>query len=75
MVVTIIRTTSTPFRSDLDTLDDIMSPEEAGTLWGCTGDHVRHLCQDGAILAKKIGKQWVVQRSQPNPLQRKRLEC
>ena len=53
-----------------NTLDDIMSPEEAGTLWGCTGDHVRHLCQDGVILAKKIGKQWVVQKSQANPLKK-----
>ena len=57
----------------MHTLDDIMSPEEAGILWGCTGDHVRHLCQDGAILAKKIGKQWVVQKSQPNPLQRHKV--
>lgn len=54
----------------MDILDEIMGVEEAGKAWGLSPDHVKRLCRDGVVKAKKIGNTWVIDRNQPNPKKR-----
>lgn len=52
-------------------LDKIMTAEEAALLWDLSASHVKHLCQDGKLVAKKFGKTWMLTKDQPNPKTRK----
>ncbi len=56
----------------MNVLDHIMGVEEAGERWGLSSDHVKLLCREGKVEAKKIGKTWVLVKDQPNPKQRER---
>lgn len=51
-------------------LDQIVGVQEAAEMWGLSPDHVKKLCRDGEVAAKKIGKTWVVMKGQDNPKQR-----
>lgn len=53
-------------------LENIMGVEEAAELWGLSPGYVKNLCADGKIKAKKIGKTWVIDKTQDNPSQTKR---
>lgn len=48
-------------------LDYIMGVEEAGEIWGLSPGYIKNLCAAGKIKAKKIGKTWVIDKTQPNP--------
>lgn len=48
-------------------LDQIMGVQEAGELWGISHHHVKRLCRDGDVVAKRIGNSWVIDKNQPNP--------
>ncbi|KAA0782577.1 hypothetical protein [Bacillus sp. BB56-3] len=48
-------------------LEHIMGVKEAGEMWGLSADRVKGLCQSGAVIAKKIGNSWVLDKNQPNP--------
>lgn len=48
-------------------LELIMGADEAAKEWGLSPSHVKDLARDGKILAKKIGKTWVIDKEQPNP--------
>lgn len=50
-----------------DPLDEIMGTDEAAKLWGLSAVRVKHLCSQGKVKAKKIGKTWVIDRQQENP--------
>lgn len=52
-------------------LDQIISVQEASKLWGLSPDHVKLLCRNGEVEAKKIGNSWAVLKDQENPKQRK----
>lgn len=66
-----------------DTLNNIMSSEEAAKLWGLAPSYVKDLCnksekamnegriQDVIIKCKKIGRVWVIDKDTPNPAARK----
>ncbi|MDN4609106.1 helix-turn-helix domain-containing protein [Sporosarcina highlanderae] len=56
----------------MNVLDQIISVQEAAELWGLSPDHVKRLCRDGDIIAKKVGNSWVVLKDQDNPKQRER---
>lgn len=51
----------------MNVLDQIMGVQEAGELWGLSPDRVKGLCQNGEVLAKKVGNSWVLDKNQPNP--------
>jgi len=53
-------------------LDQIISVQEAADTWGLSPDHVKKLCRDGDVKAKKIGNSWAVLKNQENPKQRGR---
>lgn len=55
-------------------LDKIVEVKEAAEMWGLSPDHVKKLCRDGDVKAKKIGNSWAVLKDQPNPKQRKKNE-
>jgi hypothetical protein len=45
----------------------VMGTEEAACLWGLSQSWIKQLCQDGKLEARLIGKQWILNRNQPNP--------
>lgn len=52
----------------LHDINNKMSIKEATELWGYkTTSHVRQLCADGKIKAVKMGRDWWIDRDQPNP--------
>jgi hypothetical protein len=48
-------------------LEKIMGADEASTLWGLSPSYIKDLCAHGKIKCKKIGKTWVIDKTQPNP--------
>ncbi|WP_142300879.1 helix-turn-helix domain-containing protein [Shouchella clausii] len=54
--------------------DRFVSAEQAAKVWGVSAGHVKNLCRDGKIAAKKIGKTWVIDINQPNPSKNKNEE-
>lgn len=48
-------------------LNHLISVEEASKIWGLSPGYVKKLCAEGQIVAKKIGKTWVVYRDQKKP--------
>lgn len=58
---------------DVTELEHLISVDEAARMWGITPQHVRRLCESGDIRAKKVGRQWIIDKRQENPtLHRKR---
>ena len=57
-----------------DVLDKIMGTEEASLLWGLSEGYIKNLCAEGKIECKKIGKTWVIDKTQPNPSKVRNLE-
>ncbi|MGH0448511.1 helix-turn-helix domain-containing protein [Bacillus mycoides] len=51
-------------------LDMVMGVEEASEQWGLSSGYIKNLCAEGKILCKKIGKTWVIDKSQPSPNQK-----
>lgn len=51
----------------MSALDEIMGVVEASEKWGLSADHIKKLCRDGKVTAKKIGKTWILIKDQPNP--------
>jgi hypothetical protein len=51
-------------------LSQLMTTEEASTLWGMHQDHIKRLCSSGQVIARKRGKTWMLLREQPNPKKR-----
>jgi hypothetical protein len=48
-------------------LDNIIGVDEASKLWGLSPGTIKNYCASGKIIAKKIGKTWVILKEQPNP--------
>ncbi|WP_405168534.1 hypothetical protein [Paenibacillus sp. FSL H3-0286] len=58
-------------RQQLDTIiSQIMTTEEASTIWGLSQDRIKVLCSLGQVIAVKRGKTWLLLREQPNPKQK-----
>jgi ribosomal protein L36 len=51
----------------MNPLDQIMGVQEAATMWNLSPDHVKRLCRDGKVIARNIGKTWIILKDQPNP--------
>lgn len=59
-----------PFYVQQHALDGIMSVEEAAELWGLAPGTVKNYCLSGKVLARKIGRDWAIEKNQPNPRQK-----
>ncbi|WGT38110.1 hypothetical protein QH639_20140 [Lysinibacillus sp. 1 U-2021] len=51
----------------MNILDNIIDSKEAAELWDLSQSHVKLLCNQGLIKAKKIGNSWAIDATQPNP--------
>jgi hypothetical protein len=51
----------------MNILDEIVGVEEASRLWHLSPGHIKNLCAQGKIKAKKIGKTWVLLKNQDHP--------
>lgn len=52
-------------------LDQIMGVKDAAKLWGMSADHIKRLCREKKLIARNIGKTWILIKDQPNPRTRK----
>lgn len=59
-----------PFHAQQHALDGIMSVEEAAEQWGLAPGTVKNYCLSGKVLARKIGRDWAIEKNQPNPRQK-----
>lgn len=60
-------------RQQLDLImSQLMTTEEASTLWDLSQDHIKRLCGSGEVIASKRGKTWLILKDQENPKQRDR---
>lgn len=57
-------------RLKMNLLEQIMGTEEAAKLWGLSQDHIKRLCREGKVKCIRIGKTWVLDKNQPNPVQK-----
>lgn len=48
-------------------LDNVIGVEDAAQLWGLSPGYIKNLCAAGKIESKKIGKTWVIVKSQHAP--------
>lgn len=48
-------------------LNDYMSVEEAGKLWGLTPGWIRVLCRNQEIKSMQFRNMWLIEKDQPNP--------
>jgi hypothetical protein len=48
-------------------LNNVIGVDEAAKLWKLSPGYIKNLCATGKIKAKKIGKTWVIDETQPNP--------
>ncbi|WP_226035418.1 helix-turn-helix domain-containing protein [Aquibacillus saliphilus] len=48
-------------------LDKVIGVEEASDLWGLSPGYLKNLCAEGKVLSKKIGKTWVIDKTQVHP--------
>jgi len=48
-------------------LDNIIDTKKASELWGLSQDHIKRMCKTGEVTAKKIGTNWAIDATQPNP--------
>ncbi|MGG1249862.1 type I-C CRISPR-associated protein Cas8c/Csd1 [Brevibacillus agri] len=55
------------YYSQQHSLHNAIGVEEAAEIWGLSPGYVKNLCANNKIIAKKIGKTWVVDKTQPNP--------
>lgn len=51
----------------MNPLDQVMGTEEAAERWQLSQDHVKKLCREGKVKAKRIGNTWILLKNQPNP--------
>jgi hypothetical protein len=48
-------------------LNSVIGVEEAAEKWGLSAGYIKTLCAEGKIIAKKIGKTWVIDQTQEKP--------
>ncbi|MEW4425876.1 helix-turn-helix domain-containing protein [Paenibacillus pabuli] len=52
-----------------DLTNQLMSTEDASELWGLSQGYIKNLCNQGGVIAHKVGRSWLLLRDQPNPKQ------
>lgn len=52
-----------------DLMNQLMSTEDASELWGLSQGYIKNLCNEGDVIAYKVGRSWLLLRDQPNPKQ------
>lgn len=52
-----------------DNMSNLISSTEAAELWDLSPHYIKNLCREGKVKAKYIGKQWIIDKNQPNPKQ------
>ncbi|WP_322552773.1 hypothetical protein [Priestia megaterium] len=47
-------------------LDHVIGAKEAAELWNVTEGHIKNLCANREVVAKKVGNAWVIEKNQPH---------
>ncbi len=46
---------------------NVMDIDEASELWGISKPHLKRLCVNDKIIARKVGRIWLIEKDQANP--------
>ena len=57
-----------------DPLNRVMDTTEAAAIWGLSQQRVKVLCLEGKIKARKMKKEWIIDRNQPSPKMTNRIK-
>jgi hypothetical protein len=55
-------------------LDQVMGVDEASDLWNLSPGHIKNLCAEDKLIAKKIGNTWILSKNQENPKQKNKSQ-
>lgn len=55
---------------EVEVLENVMGVDEASEVWELSPGHIKNLAAENKIKAKKIGKTWVIDKTQANPKKR-----
>ena len=50
-----------------------MGVEEAAERWQLSSGYIKNLCASNKVIARKIGKTWIILKNQPNPKERNEM--
>jgi len=53
----------------MNVLDQIMDVSEASQLWNLKPGYIKNLCAEGKINARKVGRDWIIDKNQQSPAQ------
>ncbi len=59
-----------PFQNNISkvsNLSHVIGVEEAAELWNLSPSHIKTLCANNKIKAKRVGKTWIIDKDQPHP--------
>lgn len=48
-------------------LEKVAGVQEMSEIWGLSPHYIKNLCQQKKIIARNIGKTWIILKEQPNP--------
>ncbi len=57
-----------------NSLDYILGADDAARKWNLSPGTIKNYCSEGRLIAKKVGKTWVIDRNQPDPKRRIQME-
>lgn len=55
------------YYSQQHVLNNVMGAEEAAELWGLSPGTIKNYCAEGRVRAKKLGRDWAIDKNQENP--------
>lgn len=59
-----------PFHAQQRAIDGVMGVAEGSRRWGMSPGTLKNYCAQGKVIAVKIGRDWAIERNQPNPRQK-----
>ena len=48
-------------------INNVMDVEEASELWGISKQRLKVICAEGGVIARKVGRIWIIEKDQKNP--------
>lgn len=54
-------------KDHFNSLDHIIGVDDAGRKWELSPGTIKNYCSEGRLIAKKMGKTWIIDQNQPDP--------
>lgn len=59
-------------KNSFNSLDHVIGVDDAGRKWKLSPGTIKNYCSEGRLVAKKMGKTWIIDQNQPDP--RRKIE-